>query len=200
MPTYRAEVPLYAALPEQLRQANLAMLGNLHQRVGDDGPSGAAPPRRSRATARPGAASSAPTAPSRRAAPCSPTSRAPDRLPGRHRPVGRPELARRRLRRPARRRHARERLRQRRATSPVGSNDLRSQYLGAYATWKNDSGLYVDGVLQAGRHRYTASPDAEPRQSRARATACWPPSKSARPSPSRRTGPSSRSCNWCTSA
>ncbi|MGJ7583098.1 autotransporter domain-containing protein, partial [Variovorax sp. RHLX14] len=40
----------------------------------------------------------------------------------------------------------------------AGSNDLRSQYLGAYATWKNDSGLYVDGVLQAGRHRYTVSP------------------------------------------
>ena len=36
MPTYRAEVPLFAALPEQLRQGNLAMLGNLHQRIGDD--------------------------------------------------------------------------------------------------------------------------------------------------------------------
>ena len=36
VPTYRAEVPLFAALPEQLRQSNLAMLGNLHQRIGDD--------------------------------------------------------------------------------------------------------------------------------------------------------------------
>jgi len=34
--TYRIEVPLFAALPEQLRQSNLAMLGNLHQRTGDD--------------------------------------------------------------------------------------------------------------------------------------------------------------------
>jgi hypothetical protein len=36
VPTYRAEVPLYAALPEQLRQSSLAMLGNMHQRTGDD--------------------------------------------------------------------------------------------------------------------------------------------------------------------
>ncbi|WP_157103469.1 autotransporter domain-containing protein, partial [Variovorax sp. WDL1] len=28
--------PLFAALPEQLRQGNLAMLGSLHQRTGDD--------------------------------------------------------------------------------------------------------------------------------------------------------------------
>ncbi|MBS0426881.1 MAG: autotransporter-associated beta strand repeat-containing protein, partial [Proteobacteria bacterium] len=40
IPTYRADVPLYAALPEQLRQSNLAMLGNLHQRTGDDGGTG----------------------------------------------------------------------------------------------------------------------------------------------------------------
>jgi outer membrane autotransporter protein len=44
------------------------------------------------------------------------------------------------------------------ANYAVGSSDLRSQYLGAYATWKNDSGLYIDGVLQAGRHRTTANP------------------------------------------
>ncbi|RYZ08280.1 MAG: hypothetical protein EOO24_10570, partial [Comamonadaceae bacterium] len=36
-PLYRTEVPLLAALPEQLRQANLAMLGNMHQRRGDSG-------------------------------------------------------------------------------------------------------------------------------------------------------------------
>jgi hypothetical protein len=36
--TYRAEAALYAALPSQLRQSNLAMIGNLHQRVGDDDP------------------------------------------------------------------------------------------------------------------------------------------------------------------
>ncbi|MBU1358417.1 MAG: autotransporter outer membrane beta-barrel domain-containing protein [Gammaproteobacteria bacterium] len=34
-PMYRAEVPLYAALPGMLRQGDLAMLGDLHRRVGD---------------------------------------------------------------------------------------------------------------------------------------------------------------------
>lgn len=38
-----------------------------------------------------------------------------------------------------------------------GRNDLRSQYLGAYATWQRD-GLSLDAVLQVGRHRYTATP------------------------------------------
>ena len=37
LPTYRAEVPMYAALPEVLRQSDLAMLSNLHRRVGDEG-------------------------------------------------------------------------------------------------------------------------------------------------------------------
>jgi outer membrane autotransporter protein len=37
LPTYRAEVPVYAALPNVLRQADLQMLGNLHRRVGDEG-------------------------------------------------------------------------------------------------------------------------------------------------------------------
>lgn len=35
-PTYRAEVPLYTALPNVLRQSDLAMLSNLHRRVGDE--------------------------------------------------------------------------------------------------------------------------------------------------------------------
>lgn len=34
VPTYRRELPLYAGLPAQLRQADLAMLGNLHERIG----------------------------------------------------------------------------------------------------------------------------------------------------------------------
>ena len=38
-----------------------------------------------------------------------------------------------------------------------GRNDLRSQYLGGYATWQRDS-LSLDAVLQLGRHRYTATP------------------------------------------
>jgi len=36
LPTYRAEVPLHSALPQLLRQADVAMLSNLHQRMGDE--------------------------------------------------------------------------------------------------------------------------------------------------------------------
>ncbi|VTU25246.1 hypothetical protein H6CHR_02355 [Variovorax sp. PBL-H6] len=46
------------------------------------------------------------------------------------------------------------------ANLAVGSNDLRSQYLGGYATYTDTSGFYVDGVLQAGRHRYEVKPQA----------------------------------------
>ncbi|MDP9877698.1 autotransporter-associated beta strand protein [Variovorax boronicumulans] len=36
VPTYRADVPLYSALPNMLRQGDLAMLSNLHRRMGDE--------------------------------------------------------------------------------------------------------------------------------------------------------------------
>ncbi len=39
----------------------------------------------------------------------------------------------------------------------AGANDLRSQYLGVYATYRGASGFYADSILQAGRHRYTAA-------------------------------------------
>ncbi|OUM02996.1 hypothetical protein A8M77_08625 [Variovorax sp. JS1663] len=41
----------------------------------------------------------------------------------------------------------------------MGSNSLQSRFLGAYATWTDASGLYVDSVVQAGSHRYTVRPD-----------------------------------------
>ncbi len=44
----------------------------------------------------------------------------------------------------------------------VGSNDLRSRYLGGYATWMDASGLYADAVIQGGSHRYTVRPDGNP--------------------------------------
>jgi type V secretory pathway adhesin AidA len=156
LPTYRAEVPLFAALPSQLRQADLAMLGNLHRRTGDDE----------------SAASSDPASQSRRAAwgrlvyadidvhqqgtvtPSSdgrlrgfqtgvdlvaPTGSAwragvyVGQLEGR---VGVQGFARG-------------------VQGAVGSNDLRSRYLAAYATWKDDENeRYADAVLQAGSHRY----------------------------------------------
>lgn len=159
VPTYRAEVPLYAALPEQLRQSSLAMLGNLHQRVGDDGAAGAnaATPEQGyrqawariistdRTIGQVGTVS--PTSKGRLTGFQAGTDLWADanwragvyvgQLDGDMRVTGFARGI---------------------ANYAAGSNDLRSQYLGAYATWKNDSGLYVDGVLQAGRHRYTAAP------------------------------------------
>ncbi|MGJ7554813.1 autotransporter outer membrane beta-barrel domain-containing protein [Variovorax sp. RB3P1] len=159
VPTYRAEVPLYAALPEQFRQASLAMLGNLHQRVGDDGPSGAntSSPEQGYRQAWGRIISTDRTI--SQAGTVSPTSEGrltgfqagtdlwadPNwrvgvyvgQLDGDMRVMGFASGVQ---------------------NLAVGSNDLRSQFFGAYATWKNDGGLYVDSVLQAGRHRYTVSP------------------------------------------
>ena len=157
MPTYRVEVPLYAALPEQFRQANLAMVGNLHQRVGDD-TAGAITAANGQGFRQAWARIISMDRAIGQAGTVSPRSEG--RLTGFQAGAdlwanpswhvglyvgelegrmdvngfarGLPNYA-------------------------VGSNELRSQYLGAYATWKNDSGLYLDGVLQAGRHRYTAS-------------------------------------------
>jgi outer membrane autotransporter protein len=45
----------------------------------------------------------------------------------------------------------------------VGSNDLRSDYLGVYGNFTSDAGFYADAVLQGGRHRYTTGPfDSSP--------------------------------------
>lgn len=44
------------------------------------------------------------------------------------------------------------------ANLAVGSNDLRSRYLGVYTTWRNERGFYADTVLQGGRHSYDVSP------------------------------------------
>jgi len=158
VPTYRAEVPLLAALPSQLRQMDLAMIGNLHQRIGDDDVKAG------------GAASSgterrawgrviATDIDVRQQGTVSPHSKGNVRgfqagtdlfassnwragvyvgqLDGSVKVSGFASGI---------------------ANLAVGSNDLRSQYLGAYGTWTADSGFYADAVLQAGRHRYTVEP------------------------------------------
>lgn len=43
----------------------------------------------------------------------------------------------------------------------VGRNDLRSGYLGGYATWMDATGWYADAVLQAGDHRYDVRSNAD---------------------------------------
>jgi outer membrane autotransporter protein len=50
-------------------------------------------------------------------------------------------------------------------TGNVGSNDLRSRFLGAYGTWMDASGWYFDGVLQGASHSYEIRPNGNPRVS-----------------------------------
>jgi outer membrane autotransporter protein len=159
VPTYRAEVPLFAALPEQLRQGNLAMLGNLHQRLGDDdvktgGTSTPATGERrawgrvlsSRRNIQQGGTVS-PQSDGRLSGLQAGTDlwTAPHWRAGLYAGQLDGELQVRGFARGV-------------ANLAVGSNDLRSQYLGGYATYSNDSGFYADAVLQAGRHRYEVKP------------------------------------------
>ncbi|CAN7752526.1 autotransporter outer membrane beta-barrel domain-containing protein [Variovorax sp. LjRoot84] len=158
VPTYRAEVPLLSALPSQVRQTDLAMIGNLHQRIGDDdvkasGPASTGTERRTWGRA------IATNIDIRQQGTVSPHSNGnvkgfqagtdlfatsnwragvyAGQLDGSVKVSGFASGV---------------------ANLAVGSNDLRSQYLGAYGTWTADSGFYADAVLQAGRHRYTVEP------------------------------------------
>ena len=158
LPAYRVEAPLYAALPSQLRQGNLAMLGDLRKRVGDDDVKGTA---------------TTPTGSDRRAwgrvlstdidirqgGTVSPTSKG--RLTGVQAgtdllaaPNWRAGLYVGQLDGDARVNGFASGLQNLR----VGRNDLRSQYVGIYGTYTSDSGFYADAVVQSGRHRYTVQP------------------------------------------
>jgi fibronectin-binding autotransporter adhesin len=155
---YRPETALYAALPNQLRQGNLAMLGDVRKRVGDDDVKGSA---------------TAPTGSDRRAwarvlstdidiqqgGAVSPTSKG--RLTGFQ--AGTDLLATQNWRAgiyvgqldgDARVNGFASGIR----NLGVGRNDLRSQYVGVYGTYTGDSGFYADAVVQTGRHRYTVEP------------------------------------------
>lgn len=160
VPTYRVEVLLFAALPEQLRRGNLAMPGNLHQRLGDDDVKTAAGAQGSAATPTTGerlawgrvlsagrnihqSGTVCPQSKGRFSGLQAGTDlwtdahwraggyagQLDDDMQVRGFARGISKLA-------------------------VGTNDLRSQYLGGYATWTNDRGFYADAVLKAGRHRY----------------------------------------------
>lgn len=165
VPTYRAEVPLLAALPAQLRQADLAMLGNLHRRIGDE----------VSATQEPGSQTEA-QANARRAWARVVYTDLDVQLPG---------VAQVQTQGHVSGLQAGTDLwasgdwrtgiyvgfldgsadvsgNARGVTARVGSNDLQSRYLGAYATWMDASGLYADGVLQGGSQRFTVRPDINP--------------------------------------
>lgn len=154
VPTYRAEVPLFAALPQQLRQADLAMLGNLHQRIGDEPVAGAASTGTRNAWGR--VISTGIEV--KQQGDAAPDSKG--RLDGFQ--VGTDLWADGNW-------HAGIYVGQldgdvsvngfaRGVQGSVGRNDLRSRYLGAYATWYGTNGFYADAVLQAGDHRYTVQP------------------------------------------
>jgi outer membrane autotransporter protein len=158
IPTYRAEASLYAALPSQLRQGNLAMLGDLRKRVGDDDVKGTA------ATSigsdrRAWARVLSTDIDIQQGGIVSPTSKG--RLTGFQ--AGTDLLATSNVR-------AGLYVGQLDGDATVngfasgvsnlrtGRNDLRSQYVGVYGTFTADSGLYADVVVQSGRHRYTVEP------------------------------------------
>ncbi|MGJ7519634.1 autotransporter outer membrane beta-barrel domain-containing protein [Variovorax sp. LT1P1] len=154
----RVEVPLLAALPQQLRQADWAMLGNLHQRMGDEPVAGAASGGTRNAWGR--VISTGIEV--KQQGDASPDSKG--RLDGFQ--VGTDLWADGNW-------HAGIYVGQldgdisvngfaSGVQRGVGRNDLRSRYLGAYATWYGNNGFYADAVLQAGDHRYTAQPQGNP--------------------------------------
>lgn len=158
IPLYRVEVPLLASVSSQVRQGSLAMLGNLHQRLGDNNSKGtdAAPDTGSRRAWARGISTDLNIHQGGAVSPesdgrlhglqagtdlfASPNGRVGVYVGQLEGSMGVSGFAR-----------GVERL-------SVGSNQLRGEYAGIYGTWTSDSGLYADAVLQAGRHRYTARP------------------------------------------
>ena len=150
---YRAEVPLATALPAQLRQADLAMLGNLHRRRGDEAADTSGPARRAWARAvyndldigqsggidahTRGHASGVQAGTDLLADGAWRAGLYAGYLDGAADVSG----------------NARGSI------GGVGSNALHSRYLGGYATWADANGAYADAVLQAGDHRYSLRPD-----------------------------------------
>ncbi|MDM0078865.1 autotransporter domain-containing protein [Variovorax sp. J2P1-59] len=161
IPTYRVEAPLLAALPSQMRQSAVAMIGNLHQRIGDDDVKGSGP-----VSADPGLSDRRAWARVittdmniRQEGTVSPTS--DGRLNGVQagtdvwaNPNWRVGLYVGQLDGDV---DVSGFARGIQGLS-VGSNDLRNQFFAAYGTYTNQDGWYADAVLQAGRHRYTLQP------------------------------------------
>ena len=150
-PAYRVEVPLFAALPEQLRLGNAVMLGNLHQRIGDGASSGVE--RRTWARLISGERTVT------QSGDVSP--RSAGRLNGLQagidlwaQPGWRAGLYVGQLNGDMNVRGFASGI----ANQAVGGNRLRSHYLGAYATYHHPDNFYVDTVLQGGHHRYGVSP------------------------------------------
>jgi autotransporter-associated beta strand protein len=156
--TYRIETPLLAALPAQLRQSDLAMLGNLQRRMGDTGAAQAdADPLDRHAWAR----ALYTDLDIRQDGTVTPRSNG--YLSGLQAGIdllwsnrgwrtgvyggylqGNADVSG----------YARG------VNGAVGRNDLRARYVGGYATWMDaEDGRYIDMVLQYGSHHYRVRPD-----------------------------------------
>ncbi len=149
---YRSEVPLFTALPEQLRQSGLVMVGNMHQRMGSERQGASGQPESwariistERDVAQGGA--SAPVSHTRFNGVQVGVDLSSDtawragfylgQLEGRSSVRGFASGV---------------------ENQAVGGNRLRSRYLGAYTTYRHASDLYADAVLQLGTHDYTLRP------------------------------------------
>ncbi|RYF36722.1 MAG: autotransporter outer membrane beta-barrel domain-containing protein, partial [Comamonadaceae bacterium] len=159
LPLYRAEVPLFAALPEQLRQGNLAMLGNLHLRRGDDDLKSSSAEAVDTGERRAWGRVLSTNLDIRQQGTVSPNSHG--RLSGFQAGTDlfantnwRAGLYVGRLDGDMQVSGFARGI----ANLGVGSNSLQSEYFGAYGTYTADNGFYADAVLQGGRHRYDASP------------------------------------------
>ncbi|WP_241027107.1 autotransporter outer membrane beta-barrel domain-containing protein [Variovorax sp. RKNM96] len=159
LPTYRTEVPMLAALPEQLRQGNLAMLGSSRVRMGDDdartgrndaGDEAGAPLRSAwgRVISTNINISQQGTVSPRSEGRLTGLQAGTDLWADRNWRAG---VYVGRLEGDARTRGFARGV----FDLAVGSNDLRSDYLGLYGNFTSDAGFYADAVLQGGRHRYT---------------------------------------------
>lgn len=148
-PVYQSETPLFAALPAQVRQGDLAMIGNLHRRVGDQGAQrnvwtraiytdldirqsgGAAPASQGQASGLQVGSDFLVMGNWRIGAFVGALDGSVDVSGNANGGFGK-----------------------------VGYNDLRSTYVGGYATWIDAaSGWYADAVLQGGHHSYNVRPD-----------------------------------------
>ncbi|MCY1220273.1 outer membrane autotransporter barrel domain protein [compost metagenome] len=152
-PAYRVQVPMLAALPAQLRESDLTMLSNLHQRSGQSQAAGDGPPTR-RAWGRIIVAD--PTLTQRGAV----DPRSEMHLSGFQAgtdlwagAVWRAGVYVGQLEGKAEVQGFASGL-----WGAIGRTDLRSRYIGGYATYAEPGGFYADAVLQFGRHDYTAHP------------------------------------------
>ncbi|MEJ8814545.1 autotransporter outer membrane beta-barrel domain-containing protein [Variovorax ureilyticus] len=144
------QILLFAALPSQVRQADLSMLGNLHRRAGDTGSARGAWARviysdldiqqgGGVGPSSQGHVSGLQAGSDLMATDTWHAGVYVGSLDGSVDVSGNP----------------------RGAFGRAGSNDLRSGYLGAYGTWTDPTGWYADVVLQAGDHRYDVRSNAD---------------------------------------